>query len=113
VIKIYEEPESKLKSALSKYHGEKTDDVFYAWSKTWTAPFFESWNIFGELAKIQIPVQSFHGKNDQYTSLKQIENVREKVTATKEIIILDDCSHHPHFDHPDEVVKKITDFLKH
>ncbi|MBE0650209.1 MAG: alpha/beta hydrolase [Bacteroidales bacterium] len=111
VIKTYEAPQSKLKIALTKYHGEKTDDVFYAWSKTWTAPFFHSWNILDELTKIEVPVQSFHGKNDQYTSLQQIENIKRLVTAPKEIIILDDCSHHPHFDHQDVVVKNITDFL--
>ncbi len=111
VIKIYETPESKLKNALSKYHGEKTDEVFYAWSKTWTAPFFQSWNILEELTKIEVPVLSFHGKNDQYTSLRQIENIKRKVAAPKEICILDDCGHHPHFDHQEKVVKKITDFL--
>lgn len=112
VMKIYEEPGSKLKSGLSKYHGEKTDDIFYAWSKTWTAPFFQQWNIFEELARIEIPVQAFHGENDQYTSLQQIENIKKMVTAPKEIYILNDCSHHPHFDHQAEVVEKITAFLK-
>lgn len=112
VMKIYEEPGNKLKSGLSKYHGEKTDDVFDAWSKTWTAPFFRSWNIFEELAEIKVPVLSFHGKSDQYTSLQQIENIRKLVRAPKEINILDACSHHPHFDCQEEVVKKIADFLK-
>ena len=111
-MKVYEEPDSKLKNGLAKYHGEKTDDVFYAWSKTWTATFFQSWNIFEELSKIEVPVLSFHGKNDQYTSLQQIENIKKLVTAPKEIKILDDCSHHPHFDQQDMVDKKITNFLK-
>ncbi len=112
VMKVYEEPENKLKLALSKYHGKKTDAVFYAWSKTWTAPFFSSWNILEELTKIDVPVQAFHGKNDQYTSLQQIENIRKLVTTPKEIHILDHCSHHPHVDHQKEVVRKIADFLK-
>lgn len=112
VMKVYEEPNSKLKTGLLKYHGDKTDDIFYAWSKTWTAPFFQSWNIFEELAKIQVPVRSFHGKHDQYTSLQQIENIKKRVTAPKEINILDDGSHYPHFDQPEKVVRKIADFLK-
>lgn len=112
VMKVYEESDSKLKSGLAKYHGEKTDDVFYAWSKTWTAPFFQRWNIFEDLAKIEVPVLSFHGENDQYTSLQQIENIRKRVVAPKEINILDECSHHPHFDRQEEVVKKISNFLK-
>ena len=111
VINVYEKPGSKLKNALTKYHGEKTDAVFYAWSKTWTASFFRSWNILEELTRVEVPVQSFHGKNDQYTSLQQIENIRKFVKAPSEIHILDNCSHHPHFDYEDEVVRKIADFL--
>lgn len=112
VMKVYESVQSKLKSGLSKHHGEKTDEVFYNWSKTWTAPFFQRWNIFEELVNIEVPVQSFHGKKDQYTSLQQIENIRKLVRAPVEIHILEDCGHHPHFDRQEEVIGKIADFLK-
>ena len=112
VKRMYEEPDSKLKKALQKYHGVRCDDVFYAWCDTWTAGFFQNWNIKAELGKIQIPVLAFHGRNDQYTSLQQIENIRQLISSKKEIHLLDQCSHHPHFDHPDEVLTIIGDFLK-
>ena len=112
VMMDYEKPNSKLKQALSKYHGDKTDAVFYAWSKTWTSNFFTSWNIIDELKQIEVPLLAFHGKNDQYTSLVQIENIREYVSGPKRLHIMDNCSHHPHFDHEKKVIEAINDFLK-
>lgn len=112
VRKQYEKPNSKLKQALQKYHGSHCDDVFYAWCNTWTATSFQSWNIKTELSRIQVPVLAIHGRNDQYTSLQQIENIRQLVPAKKEIYILDQCSHHPHFDHPVEVLAVIGNFIE-
>jgi len=106
----YEKPNSKLKQALQKYHGTRCDAVFYAWCDTWTATSFQIWNIKVELSRIKVPVLAFHGRNDQYTSLQQIENIRQLVPAKKEIHILDQCSHHPHFDHTEEVLAVILNF---
>ncbi len=108
----YEKPDSKLKQALRKYHGDRCDDVFYAWCDTWTASFFQSWNIKKELTAVQVPVLAFHGRNDQYTSLRQVENIRKGVSSPKEIRILDACGHHPHLDHPDQVLDAVCRFLK-
>lgn len=107
----YEKPGSKLKKALQKYHGIHCDEVFYAWCDTWTAGFFQSWNIKKELKLIQVPVLAFHGRNDQYTSLQQVENIRQLVPGQKEVHILDHCSHHPHFDYPGKVVEVICHFI--
>lgn len=112
VRKQYEKPDSKLRQALQKYHGTHCDDVFYAWCNTWTTSSFQSWNIQTELNRIQVPVLAFHGRNDQYTSLLQIENIEQFVPARKEIHILDQCSHHPHFDYPEKVLAVIRDFLE-
>lgn len=112
VRKQYEKPNSKLKQALQKYHGAHCDDVFYAWCDTWMATSFQSWNIKAELSRIKVPILAFHGSNDQYTSLQQIENIRQLVPAEKEIHILDQCSHHPHFDHPVKVLDFIRNFTE-
>ena len=111
VRKQYERPASKLKQALRKYHGARCDAVFYAWCNTWTAGFFQNWNIREELKKIQVPVLAFHGRNDQYTSLQQVENIRRFVPERKEIHILNQCSHHPHFDYPEKVLAAVCNFI--
>lgn len=112
VVKTYEQQGSRLKTALQKYHGNKTDSVFYAWSKTWTADFFSNWNIIEALKQIEIPLLAFHGRNDQYTSLQQIENIKNFVPGPKDIHVLNHCSHHPHFDHSKQVIETIRQFLK-
>ena len=112
VVKTYEKQDSKLKTALQKYHGDKTDSVFYAWSKTWTADFFSQWNIIEALKQIEVPLLAFHGRNDQYTSLQQIGNISEFVSAPKTIHVLDQCSHHPHFDHEETVIKAMKEFFE-
>lgn len=111
VRREYEKPASKLKSALEKYHGDRCDAVFYAWCDTWTAPFFQVWNIKPELEKIRVPILSIHGRNDQYTSLQQISNIARLVPSEKQTVILDACGHHPHFDHPEKVMQAICAFL--
>ncbi len=111
VRKQYEEPASKLKQALRKYHGARCDAVFYAWCDTWTAGFFQNWNIREELKEIQVPVLAFHGRNDQYTSLQQVENIRRLVPERKEIYVLNQCSHHPHFDYPEKVLTAVCNFI--
>jgi pimeloyl-ACP methyl ester carboxylesterase len=112
VRREYEKPDSKLKQALRKYHGKQCDAVFYAWCDTWTAPFFQSWNIISELQRIQVPVLAFHGRNDQYTSLRQVENLKEYLSGEKEIHVLDNGSHHPHFDYPEEVLDAVCRFVR-
>lgn len=111
VMRSYEQQGSKLKQALMKYHGGKTDDVFYRWSKTWTAPFFSSWNIRQNLTQIQVPVLAIHGDDDVYTSMIQIKQIADCI-PTSERVILKKCSHHPHFDYPEKVTALICDFLK-
>ena len=112
VRRQYEKPDAKLKQALRKYHGDRCDEVFYDWCDTWTAPFFQSWNIKEALKSIAVPVLAFHGRNDQYTSLKQVENIRQYVQGPKEIHVLAPCSHHPHFDHPHKIMEAVCRFLK-
>jgi len=111
VRELYEKADSKLKQALQKYHGTQCDAVFYAWCDTWTAPFFQQWNILPELKQIRVPVLAFHGRADQYTSLRQIENIRNHIPGKKEIFILSGASHHPHFDFPEKVLNAICAFL--
>ena len=111
VVETYEQTGSKLKQALEKHHGNKTDTVFYAWSKVWTAPFFSVWNIRKALQQINVPVLAVHGEDDQYSSSLQTDLIQENISSAK-IVSMQQCSHHPHVDYPDAVTALICDFLK-
>ncbi|MBN2615841.1 MAG: alpha/beta hydrolase [Bacteroidales bacterium] len=108
---VYGQAGSKLKQALEKHHGSKTDSMFYAWSRIWTAPFFREWNIKNELKKVTVPLLAIHGENDPYSSSLQTDLIKE-CTSSAQIVRIQQCSHHPHFDHPGKVTALICDFLK-
>jgi len=104
--KVYEE---KLKLPLSRYHGEKTDWVFYHWADTWIQPEFSVWKMIKELQKIQCPVLAIQGKNDEYGSFEQLKIIEENCHAR--ILFLDDCDHHPHFEKADIILNETYNFL--
>ena len=103
---IYEE---KIQKPLQKYHGDKTDWVFYHWADTWINPDFKSWNMNVELKQIQCPVLAIQGEDDEYGSLEQLNIIRDLCGA--EIHFLPRCGHAPHFQQI-EIIKELTyDFL--
>lgn len=104
---IYEE---KIQKPLQKYHGDKTDWVFYHWANTWINPDFKFWNMNAELKQIQCPVLAIQGEDDEYGSIKQLDIIRGLCGA--EIHFIPNCGHAPHFQNP-EIIKELSQsFLK-
>lgn len=101
--------QDKIRKPLQKYHGDKTDWVFYHWSDTWIDPDFKSWNMNEELSLIQCPVLAIQGEQDEYGSLKQLELIKDLSSA--EIHHLAHCGHIPHFQKPKDLMKLVLKFL--
>ena len=99
----------KLKG-LEKYHGDKSNALFFAWADTWRADFFRSWDIRGEIMGIQIPVLAMQGENDQYGTEAQLESIRD-AAENSEIMLIPDCGHHPHIEKPEFVIYSIQNWL--
>ncbi len=112
IIDQYHQQDSHLRQSLKKYHGSNTDLIFDAWSLTWTAPFFQNLNIDNELRKIQVPVLAFHGTADKYTTLIQIEKIKQNVHSEKELVIIPGGTHHLHFDNTETVLKHLVSFIQ-
>lgn len=55
-----------LESRLAKYHGDKSGELFHAWSGTWLSDMFSTWNMHHELPFIQCPLLVIQGEDDQY-----------------------------------------------
>lgn len=106
VRKIYDE---KLNKPLQRYHGAKTDWVFFHWADTWLDPQFHGWNMKEELSLIQCPILAIQGENDEYGSPKQLKIIRELSPAA--IHLIKDCGHIPHFHKPEEVLKLVVKFI--
>lgn len=98
---------------LKKYHGEKTETLFYAWATTWNLPSFRDWNICDDISTIQCPVLAFQGSNDQYGTKKQLELIQKSVqNDLVEISELSNCGHHPHLEVPVKCEELISSFVR-
>lgn len=96
---------------LKKFHGNKTEALFYAWANTWKNPFFENWNICKDISSIAAPVFALQGENDQYGTIKQLELIKESISSNVTTLLLNQCSHHPHLEQPKEVILNIQDWM--
>lgn len=98
---------------LKKYHGDKTEELFYAWSNTWNAPFFKEWDICKLIDKIEVDALIIQGCNDQYGTKKQVDLILGQIQSEKkQKLMLNNCGHHPHLEQKETVIQAITTFLK-
>ena len=107
----FRENNSNLRNALQRFHNNPIDEIFYAWSETWTAKMFEEFNIKDSLNRVKIPILAMHGKEDEYTTLDQIFCLHKAVKGPVEMVVLDDCDHHPHISQRIKVLEYILQFL--
>lgn len=102
----------KLEMALSKYHGEQTKTLFYAWAKTWLKPDFFRWNIEFFLPKVKAPSLIIQGHQDEYGSPKQVDNIVKKTSGPSKALLLDECGHAPHKEQEKMVIEHTKRFLE-
>lgn len=98
---------------LRKYHGDKTEELFYAWANTWNLPEFRDWNICEDIETVTCPVLTLQGVNDQYGTFLQldlIEKAIRKGQVTKTMIPR--CGHHPHLEVPEQTEHMIAEWWK-
>ena len=91
---------------LIKFHGDKTNDLFYAWANTWLKPDFESWNIVEEIKGIRCQTIAIQGEEDQYGTKKQVDEIVNSLTNAQGVM-LENCKHHPHLEKTQEVIDLI------
>lgn len=95
---------------LKKYHGDKTETLFFAWADTWLSPFFENWNIEAEIQGIASPALIIQGREDQYGTPLQVELIVQQL-ANAHGVILENCNHHPHLEKGEEVIELILGWI--
>lgn len=100
----------KLFQRLAKYHGEKTQWVLDAWTETWLAAHFATWDLTTVLNQVHCPVQVIHGAIDEYATCAQPEQIAKQVKGAVELCILDDCGHFPHQEKTAEVIQLVQNF---
>jgi len=106
---LYESTDLGVK--LSRYHGDKTDDVFRAWADTWLSPELASWNMLEDLHAVRCPVLVVQGADDQYGSRQQVDLIAAHVSGHSEIFWIENCGHVPHLEKRVAVVERMGEFI--
>jgi len=91
---LYEQ--SDLRSRLARYHGERVDPLFRAWTGVWLSPEFRSWNIEEYLPGVLAPTLILQGLDDEYGTEKQVETIARILGERCESLMLPACGHTPH-----------------
>ena len=91
---------------LKKFHGEKTESLFFAWANTWLSESFREWNIVKDIEGITCPLLAIQGKEDQYGTKLQLDLIQQTIPQA-EIAFLDFVKHHPHLEKSAEILSRI------
>jgi len=108
-VEYYEKGE--LKEKLKKYHGEKTDTLFYNWSGLWLNKESHTWNMINDLKSINYPVLVIQGDSDEYGTEKQADIINQNVNGFSKKEIIFNCGHLPHIQARDYTAALIINFL--
>lgn len=76
-------------------------------SKTRSA---HAWNTTSSLHRLSCPLLAVQGRQDQYGTLAQLEEIKREVPQT-ELLVVDQCRHIPQPEQPQVLLDGITRFL--
>jgi len=96
---------------LAKWHGEKAPWVLQAWTGTWLAPEFLTWNLDYCLKDVSCPALVIHGEFDEFGSSAFPHYIAENVSGVAEFLIIQGCGHIPHREKPNEVLNSISKYI--
>lgn len=100
-----------LRKKLEKYHGDKTEEMFFAWTNTWTSQEYKDWNIEEFLPLIKCPVLVIQGVDDEYGTEKQVKGIVNQVSGISKELLIPDTKHTPHKEKPEFVLEKTAEFI--
>ena len=101
--------DGRLAARLASLHDDPAG-VFNGWSMCWLSPSFSCWNVAGAIENIESPLLAIQGRQDQFGTLEQLEEIRRRVPRA-ELLVLEDCRHVPHEEHSDAVRAAVVAFL--
>ncbi len=96
---------------LTRYHGDKTEQIFKAWSDTWLTPDFAKWNIEEVLPSIACPALILQGIDDQYGTRRQVDAIVAGVPGAR-MQLLEQCGHTPHQEQAAAILELMDTFIR-
>lgn len=102
---------TNLKARLEKYHGDKTEEMFWAWASTWTTQEFKTWSIEIFLTTLECPLLIIQGEEDEYGTLEQVKVILNTIRGDSDKLIISNVKHTPHKEVPELILKRATEFI--
>lgn len=102
---------SNLKEKLTKYHTDKTDAVFKAWTETWLTSEFRHWDVTHFLPQITCPALIIQGANDEFGTVKQVDAIVEQTLGKAVKLMIPAIGHSPHKEAEEITIKAIKRFI--
>lgn len=109
-VTAYEQ--TALKRRLERYHGTKTDAVFWAWAGTWLNEAYRDWSIEHFVPRITCPVLVIQGVDDEFGSMRQVTAITDHTAGHAESMILENTGHNPHRETPELVLQRCVSFIE-
>ncbi|REG74757.1 alpha/beta fold hydrolase [Algoriphagus antarcticus] len=102
---------TNLPERLAKFHGNKVERLFKAWTETWTRSDYRNWNVEHLLPNITCPILFIQGETDEYGTLAQVEKTISQVSGRAEKYIIPNVGHTPHKEACELVLDRVTKFI--
>jgi pimeloyl-ACP methyl ester carboxylesterase len=102
---------TNLPEKLARYHGDKTEAVFKAWTQTWLSADFKDWNIESYLPQIHCPVLAIQGTADEYGSEEQVDAIVMQAGGQSVKWMVPGIGHSPHKEAPEAVLEFAARFV--
>lgn len=107
--------ETDLPQRLARYHGDKTDQLFWLWNDTWLRQSFRELDLSDCLAGVGCPALIIQGAGDQYAEIAQMTDICDGIncqgSGRAEALLLQDCQHVPHIEAKSACVAAICEFV--
>ncbi len=100
-----------LREKMGRYHADP-DVAFYGWNGAWLDPGFRAWNVADVIDCINRAILVIQGREDQYGTLAQVEEITRRSQRAVSVAILEECRHAPHFDQTERVLAEVTAFTR-
>lgn len=103
---------SNLPERLARYHGDRTEMLFRAWTETWLRESFQrSLDLRPWLPRIHCPALIIQGTDDHYGLPQQVTDIVSGIGSHARAEHIPDCGHSPHHEQPRYILDQIGAFL--
>lgn len=100
-----------LAERLGRYHRDARR-TFYGWADVWLDPDFAGWDIRDDfLPAIACPVLAIQGRDDEYGTLAQLDEIARRVQGRCELLELAGCGHAPFREQPERSLAAVAQFV--